>query len=199
MRWSRYDTGGLLRESGTGRAGNKAGALAATLNRGVLTDVESILPERRHAVTDDEKKLLIGDELTTSSTALAAFCFPGQDRAPQVFSDFLAHLLGRATVLASSAVLGVIKPVNAEIEQMNIRMRTLGERIDGLERRQNTNTTRVGELNLRVNGRAEQADKLADQLTANAGDLDVLTQLVYKLASEVEQLKSRAQGDEQPG
>lgn len=145
-------------------------------------------------LTDEEKKVLIGDELTESTAEIAELCFPGQERPPKVFSDFLAHLLGRTTVLASSAVLGVVKPMGARLDALEIRQRTAGERLDQLESRQNTNTTRVGELNLRLNGRAEQIDALADQLGQD-GDVARLEQLVYKLAADVEALKERAAGD----
>lgn len=146
-------------------------------------------------MTDDEKKLLIGDELTTSTTEIAELCFPGQERPPKVFSDFLAHLLGRATVLASSAVLGVVKPLNARLDQTDIRLRTLAERISGLEGRQDTNTRNIGDMHRRLNGRADQIDALLDRLNPG-GEVDQLTQLLYSLARDVEQLKERAAGDE---
>lgn len=159
--------------------------------------MDSIAPDRRQPVTDDEKHLLIGDELTTSSGALVALCWPDNATAPAIVSDFLAHLLGRATVLASSAVLGVIKPVNARLDAIEIQQRTVGERLAGLEGRQNTNTARLAELHLRLNGRAEQIDKLLDRLTPG-GEVEQLTQMLYALAVKVERLEQRAAGDEQP-
>jgi hypothetical protein len=156
--------------------------------------MDNIAQDRRHTVTDEEKQLLIGDELTKSSAALVALCWPDNDQAPAIVSDFLAHLLGRATALASSAVLGLIKPVNARLDQIDIQQRTAGERLSGLEGRQNTNTTRIGELHLRLNGRAEQIDKLLDRLTPG-GEVDQLTQLLYTLATKVEDLEKQAHGD----
>lgn len=147
-------------------------------------------------MTDDEKKLLIGDELTTSSTALVALCWPNNEQAPKIVSDFLAHLLGRATVLASSAVLGVFKPANERLDQIDHKLRTVGERLSTLEGRQNTNTRNVGDLNLRVNGHSDHLHKLLDQL-APGGPVDELTHLVYRLATQVERLEKRA-GDDTP-
>lgn len=159
------------------------------------SNLDESISDRRPNVTDDEKKLLIGDELTRSSTALVALCWPDDASAPAIVSDFLAHLLGRATVLASSAVLGVIKPVNARLDQVETQLRTVGERLNGLEGRQNTNTSRVGDLNLRLNGHAEKIHTLLD-LAEPGGAVDELTQLIYKLATEVEQIKAgRDRGD----
>lgn len=131
-------------------------------------------------MTDDEKKLLIGDELTKSSTALVALCWPDNETAPRIVSDFLAHLLGRATALASSAVLGITRPH--------------ADRLDAIERRQDTNSNRISELHRRLNGRSDQIDRLLDRLIPG-GEVDQLTQLLYRLSDDVEQLKARAAGD----
>lgn len=154
--------------------------------------MDSISSDRRRTVTDEEKKLLIGDELTTSSAALVKLCWPDNEQTPQIVSDFLAHLLGRAAALASSAVLGVFRPANARLDQMEIQQRTVGERLNALEGRQNTNTTRVGEFNLRLNGFSDQLYALLDQLGPE-GSIAELERAMYRVATEMEEIKAQRQ------
>lgn len=133
-------------------------------------------------MTDDEKKLLIGDELSMSSTALIQLCWPDNERAPAIVGDFLAHLLGRAAALASSAVLGVVRPFE--------------QRLSAVEARQNSNSARLNELHLRLNGHADHIDRLLDRLLPGA-EVDQMAQAIALLALEVEALKSRQVGDAQ--
>lgn len=56
-------------------------------------------------MTPDDRQKLLGDELTKSTDALIALCFPGKDQAPKIVGDFLAHLLGRVTSLAASGIV----------------------------------------------------------------------------------------------
>lgn len=134
-------------------------------------------------MNDNDKHLLIGDELTQLTDALVRLFWPAHERTPAVVSDFLAHLLGRVTVLASSAVLGVTRPLLPLIE-----------RVDVIERRQHSNSDRIAELHLRLNGRSDQIDQLLDRLLPG-GEIDQMQQALMRLAVDVEALKTRAAGD----
>lgn len=62
---------------------------------------------RLEGTMTDERAQLLGNSLTSATDALVRLCWPENERAPAIVSDFLAELLGRATTLASGAVVGV--------------------------------------------------------------------------------------------
>lgn len=131
-------------------------------------------------MNDKDRKLLIGDELTQAADALVRLCWPDNEYAPAILGDFLAHLLGRATALASSAVVSVFRPFD--------------ERVGAIERRQHTNSDRITELHLRLNGRSDQIDQLLDRLSPG-GEVEQMQEALTRLATDVEALKARAAGD----